>query len=434
MNDDRIIEYLRSRTNVEPPLDLVSSIMNDVDTTPPRRTWFAALLPSAAVLAAAAVVIVVGIVVFDQRGVGDPATSGGPKPTTSAPTSAAPSPASLVEPGATLRIPASDSDGEWGSIELERRPDLGGYPDAEVSPDAFVIEIEVTYSLTRLPDPAQFGSSDWSLRPVNAAPSADFVIEPIRIERVDGEGWRPEEALEVYPQTTEAEVTSPVSGVIAFVMPDTAAALTLELVYQPPDAEQIGIAVRHPGPAPDPVAVITPSTQPGAPGYVAIEGLPFTVLESSEADELFARPDSCDNASGGYTVSFPDDWYTNTATGSTPACSWFTPQFFEVDASGEAPEGIWITIDIFDGTYGYTSMTEVYFYEEIAVDGRMGRRVEYNPDLDTEPDYRGYHYVVPLAAGGPTLVAETNTAWADDYELAKAILDRVMGSLEFAGE
>ena len=31
-----------------------------------------------------------------------------------------------------------------------------------------------------------------------------------------------------------------------------------------------------------------------------------------------------------------------------------------------------------------------------------------------------------------TLVATTDTDWADDYDLARAVLDRIMASLEFS--
>lgn len=40
-----------------------------------------------------------------------------------------------------------------------------------------------------------------------------------------------------------------------------------------------------------------------------------------------------------------------------------------------------------------------------------------------------YHYVVPFRRAGPSLVATTNVEMADDYELAKAVLDRIMASM-----
>jgi len=55
MNDDQIVEYLRSRGRGEPPLDLVSSVMDAVDRAPQRRSWFAAFVPALAAAGAVAV-------------------------------------------------------------------------------------------------------------------------------------------------------------------------------------------------------------------------------------------------------------------------------------------------------------------------------------------------------------------------------------------
>ncbi len=39
--------------------------------------------------------------------------------------------------------------------------------------------------------------------------------------------------------------------------------------------------------------------------------------------------------------------------------------------------------------------------------------------------------MIPLGENGPTLAAGTNSDDADDYLLAKAVLDRIMASFEF---
>jgi hypothetical protein len=63
--------------------------------------------------------------------------------------------------------------------------------------------------------------------------------------------------------------------------------------------------------------------------------------------------------------------------------------------------------------------------------GRPASRVEYNANATTNPDYRGHVYVIALGENGPTLAAGTNSDDADDYLLAKAVLDRIMASFEF---
>jgi hypothetical protein len=150
---------------------------------------------------------------------------------------------------------------------------------------------------------------------------------------------------------------------------------------------------------------------------------------NASAEGLFDDVDRCTNGEAGYSLSFPDAWYTNTATGDTPPCSWFTPEYFEVEVAGSAPDEIWIEVAVVDATVGYTSLTEVFYREDIELDGRDGRRVEFNPQPTDDPALRAYHYVIPLGDAGPTFVALTDNRMADDYELAKAVLDRLMASL-----
>jgi hypothetical protein len=151
----------------------------------------------------------------------------------------------------------------------------------------------------------------------------------------------------------------------------------------------------------------------------------------ARAEALFTDPDTCTNPEDGYTVTLPDAWYTNTAIGDIPACSWFTPEYFEVTDPQVAPQEIWISIRVVDGEVGYTSLTEIYLNEQLEVGGRPASRVEYNGNATANPDYRGYQYVVPLGENGPTLAAGTDTDHADDYLLANAVLDRIMASFEF---
>ena len=175
----------------------------------------------------------------------------------------------------------------------------------------------------------------------------------------------------------------------------------------------------------------TPSAEPAASSRPS--PTPLTVAESEEADALFTRPDSCTNPEIGYIVTFPDDWYTNTEIEGRAACSWFTPEFFEVDVPGETPEEIWLSIGRIEGVFGYNMLTPTESSEEVEIDGYAGHRAEYRTldDIgDTDSDDLTYHYVVPFDTAGPTLIASTNVDMAEDYELAKAVLDRIMASME----
>ena len=200
--------------------------------------------------------------------------------------------------------------------------------------------------------------------------------------------------------------------------------LILGACSAPPAQTPTGSPDASPTPT-TPSAEATPSAIP-AP-------TPFPVRENAEADALFRRPDTCTNPEVGYRVTFPDDWYTNTAIGDQAACTWFTPDFFEVDATGATPDEVWITIGLVPGLVGYNMLTPTDASEEVEVDGYAGHWAEFrllDEVIDTESGEVRFHYVVPLARSGPSLVASTAPGRADDYELAKAVLDRMMASME----
>jgi hypothetical protein len=281
-----------------------------------------------------------------------------------------------------------------------------------------VIELLITYDAQRLPDPRQFGSPDWYVRPSDPNAEFFFLVEPREFERVNGIGVRPTMPLGVYPGTIDVLAT-PTEGRIAFTIGRNATDLTLELVYHS-GRQELVFPLREPGPTPEPVAVAKSPEEEAAIAQAA-----------ATAAALFTDPDECANPVDGYRLTFPDAWYTNTATGDTPACSWFTPEFFEVVVPGVAPDEIWIAIHVIDSQVGYTGVTEIYLHEQLEVDNRAASRVEYNANPRTDPDFRGYQYVIPLGENGPTLVVGTHTDVADDYLLAKAVLDRIMASFVF---
>jgi hypothetical protein len=341
-----------------------------------------------------------------------------------------------------VTIDAVDEEGTWGSIILTREPDIPAYPGSPEQ-DLFLVQVFVEYEPSRVPSPEQFGASDWLVRPTDPNAEHFFLVEPAT-SRAAEEDWPDQERLlGQFPGAVDI-MTTTISGLIQFPVANREANLELELVYAPPvggGAIEGGVSgppgttslrVRTPGPAPDPLP--TPTPEPDEAGYVEQPGLPFSVLDSAEADALFVDADTCTNPIDGYTVSYPDSWYTNTEIGDVPACSWFTPTFFEVTEPGVAPDEIWMSIGTIEMAFGYTSLTEVFSSDELEIGGRQGHRLEYNPDPNGEPDNRIYHYVIDLGTSpgsGPTFIAQTDNETAPDYLLARAVLDRIMASLEF---
>ncbi|MEO7294597.1 MAG: hypothetical protein ABIZ57_00515, partial [Candidatus Limnocylindria bacterium] len=152
-----------------------------------------------------------------------------------------------------------------------------------------------------------------------------------------------------------------------------------------------------------------------------------------EADALFADADTCTNPEDGYTVIFPESWYTNTEIGDVSACSWFSPVFYEATEGGPVPEEIAIEIRMFEGMVGFI-WADLYT-EEVTLDGLGARRSETGEtkDPNTPTDQFQYSYLARLDASeeGRKLWAFTGTEYGGDYELNKAVFDRIMASLEF---
>lgn len=174
-------------------------------------------------------------------------------------------------------------------------------------------------------------------------------------------------------------------------------------------------------------STVEPTASPPAPTATpsrAADGT-FTPAANAEADTLFLARDDCQNLRDGYQLIFPDDWYTNTAFRDVAACSWFSPTFYEVDDSSALPDEIAITIEwVPDNvTWADGSLRT----ETGMVAGQNAVRVEF-------PDE--YFYVIqlgPTPEEGPNLIARTSAEMGGDYELNKAVLDRLMLTIEFVG-
>jgi hypothetical protein len=176
-----------------------------------------------------------------------------------------------------------------------------------------------------------------------------------------------------------------------------------------------------PSPEPTPEPTATPSpVMSGPPGG-------FAVLPNAEADALFLERDTCMNERDNYEVTFPDDWWTNTAFGNGryPACIWFSPTFYEVKDLDEVPDEIAITITWMAGDSG--SFEDPIRREFVTVGGQEAVRVEY-------PGRYVYQIQLgPTPEEGPNLLVETTDEMGGDYELNKAVMDRMMATIEFFG-
>lgn len=226
-------------------------------------------------------------------------------------------------------------------------------------------------------------------------------------------------------------------GLAAFVLvgclggtdptPRPSASPTPEPTAAPAASEPASIA---PVPTASPSDV--PASATAAPSFGGSGG--FTVIPNPDADALFLDRDECTNPQDGYQLEFPDAWWTNTEIARFPACVWFSPTFYEVVDETQRPDEIAIEIFWVGGDYGW--FTEELSREDVAVGTQRGVRAEIVGTPDDSTDGTTYLYVVQLGPTweeGPNLVARTDTDMGGDYALNKAVLDRIMATIEFVG-
>jgi hypothetical protein len=158
------------------------------------------------------------------------------------------------------------------------------------------------------------------------------------------------------------------------------------------------------------------------------------VTPNPDADALFALRDTCSSPEAGYQLEYPELWWTNTEIGDFPACVWYSPTFYEVPDATQRPEEIAIEIIHIEGDRGY--QVEPISRDEGDVGGQPAFRVEVGGTATQPAGFRAYEYVVqlgPTLEEGPNLVARTDTTMGGDYALNRAVLDRIMATLEFVG-
>lgn len=200
-----------------------------------------------------------------------------------------------------------------------------------------------------------------------------------------------------------------------------------------PSAEPTEVATPTEEPSPtasatqsaEPAETSSPSPSDGTPGGG------FTVAPNAEADSLFLARDDCQNVEDGYQLQFPEAWSTNDRAGDLPPCSWFAAGAISVDDPSDIPDDVAITIELLDGGDSATREDPISEEEVIVGGTQTAIRTEFEDEGTTM-----FEYIVqlgPTLEEGPVLLARTDTDMGGDYDLNKAVLDRIMATIEFIG-
>jgi hypothetical protein len=182
-------------------------------------------------------------------------------------------------------------------------------------------------------------------------------------------------------------------------------------------------------PTTSPEATASPESTPDSTPIEGEGG--FTFEANAEADALFAETFTCENLDDGYQVAFPAEWNANAEFGRVPPCSWFAPTEYETGAPGTIPDEVAIVVYLHRGPHDFGDAT--------VTDREEGMVGATQPAFRAMVAFRGeiaYEYVVQLGPSldeGPNLVARTSTEMGGDFALNRAVLDRMMATMEFVG-
>ena len=188
-------------------------------------------------------------------------------------------------------------------------------------------------------------------------------------------------------------------------------------------------------PLPSPAETVTEEAAPSPSATATPEPFGATVFED---------PDSCTNEAAGYRVAFPDDWWTNTEyehdeLGTIHACRYFAPDEFDLATATDedrTPDAVAIAIGHTPGCLGY--INPVIDRRDLTIGGYQARAEELAEGKhESNPPLR-YQYVIDRQPGadcegepnGDHIMAETAPQFAGDYDDNKAVLDRMMETIE----
>ena len=191
-------------------------------------------------------------------------------------------------------------------------------------------------------------------------------------------------------------------------------------------------------PEPTPSATVepTPSAEETDPPEATASSSPiegeggFTWEANEEADALMEDTFDCQNLDDGYQVDFPAEWNANAEDTDVPQCSWFAPTEYETGGPGQLPDEVAIEIFVIEGGREY--VLEVIDQDS----GLIGATQPATRVRLAGNDGEQYEYVVqlgPTPEEGPNLVARTSSLMGGDYDLNRAVLDRMMATMEFIG-
>lgn len=205
---------------------------------------------------------------------------------------------------------------------------------------------------------------------------------------------------------------------------------------QTPRTADPGTASESPSPSPTAMPTPAPSSAESPPETAT----PTTTPESDP--DLFADTDTCTNDEDGWTVEFPESWWTNTAfTHSSgdevPACWMFASDEFEAadgQNSNQPGSGSEINLELVrpPGMVGVSG--EAVNEEELTVDGFDARRVEWEGTASDTTEMgegeRLLQYVVELP-DDLEFMAFAGSERTDDYDVAVEVLDGMMERITF---
>ncbi len=489
MNDRQIIEYLRARGQVSPPVDFTRSVMAALDSAPARGSRFSAYLPAFVAVGAAAMIAVLALFVGPGRDIG-PAPNSSATPSATAEATVVDLRIALMESVDVLRAAPgvegrqqAEIDGiigtatwfDWrpnGDQVVVTRWDLdvaetgwwmvpdGAPPatgqriytniQANVGDEFFFVTEDGDWQVAARDDgilAMGTGILDRSVLPwyplMGFAPSVpDAPESEARVERddlSDGEAeWRLEFEWLGTPLTQRWTI-GPGGELRSW---------TMEREEPPVDPDgrfndhvthvwmEFTIADGEP---------IEPPDVDAAPD-AAFFGLPDDFPLAPPEPRNVVRLSECPPSSAPYRLSLPDGWWTNTAfehpdLGAIPACRYFAPGPygpFDVTSIGPdqvVPEGVALMVDYIDGGC-VGSLLPLISTRETAVDGHPATVTEYSIGLNAGDPPGRYEYVVDLApgtdceAGGRFIVAATDVQMAGDYETNKAIVDDMMSTIQ----
>lgn len=490
MTDDRVLDYLRSRGQADPPVDLVSSVMAAIDAPVPSRSRFAAWMPAAAIAASVTVIAAVALLIGQGPNVGpslSPATSS-PAPSASVEPTIDDLGVALLDavdvlraaPGVEGREQAEITGAigavtwfDWrpnGDQVIVQRQDLdvaetGWWMVPDGAPPTTGRRI-YTRIQAKVGDEVFFTNEagDWEV----AARDDSLPTGAFGVGILDGVilPWRPLDALVPSLQDpSEAQIERD-------DLPDGGVEWRLEYQWMGAPLSQRW-TIGHGGElrswtferedrSVDPEGGFHANATFGSLQYTITDGDPIKppdVEADPSAAAVGAPPDlplepppasleyveqvaTCEHPSGRYRVTLPEGWWTNRGSADEEplwdACELFGPEPFPVTPSADRnwPDGVALTLRWTEGGC-IGSFLALLSSDETTIDGQAATVDEYAWGTESDDRPGLYQYVIDLSdpgvdceVDGRFITATTSREMTGDYEENKAFLDQIMDSME----